>query len=336
MKTGVCREPTCPNAASAEPIEIYSGPGEYCPECGERLEPVAAAPVPLSQEAFEQARARMMSSLAPAAPPRARPNRGAIVAIAAAVLAVGAGFAVLRTVAAGHSAAGAVHVCHSDLTERLASDVVRSYAAKSGTPASRFALDAGEGACGVRFSARADAKAERGIAHDGIVAVVNPQNPLARLSQDQLRRIFGGALTDWSRVGGRPGAIAALLPDDATDEGRALAATLLRGTKLGRDVRRLPSSAEIVRAVAGARGRATIGLVAFSAAVPAKVLALGDAPAPSVLSIANHRYPLSLTIAVDPEGSAHEAAADGLVDYARSDEAQSIVVRDGLVAKKGF
>ena len=44
MTTGICRNVACENARSATPVELYPGPGEYCPQCGERLEPLVAAP----------------------------------------------------------------------------------------------------------------------------------------------------------------------------------------------------------------------------------------------------------------------------------------------------
>jgi PBP superfamily domain len=335
MRIGLCREPNCAKAAGAEPIEIYPGPGEYCPECGGSLEPAGPPERELiSREAYQQAHDRMMASLGPPPPPR-RPGRAVVVAaLAGAAVVAGLAFALLRPVAAGRAGADTVRVCTSSITERLARDVVRSYAAASGTPAARFGSADASGGCDVRFAARAGTPAGA-IAHDGIVAVVNPQNGIARLSEDQVRRIFTGGPTDWAQAGGKAGAIVVLLPDDATDEVRALTATLLHGAKPGGGVRRLPTSADVVRTVAGASGRNAIGLVAFSAAVPAKVLALGSAPAPSVLSIAEHRYPLALAITVEPEGSPPGAAA-GLVDYAHSDQAQAIVVRDGLVAKKGF
>lgn len=37
---GACHNPACRQAAPAEPVELYPGPGEYCPECGERLAPL--------------------------------------------------------------------------------------------------------------------------------------------------------------------------------------------------------------------------------------------------------------------------------------------------------
>lgn len=46
------------------------------------------------------------------------------------------------------------------------------------------------------------------IAVDGIGAIVNPGNPVSDLTVDQLQRIYTGAVTNWSEVGGRAGKIA--------------------------------------------------------------------------------------------------------------------------------
>jgi phosphate transport system substrate-binding protein len=46
------------------------------------------------------------------------------------------------------------------------------------------------------------------IAIDGIAVIVNPGNPLANLTVEQIRNIYTGAVTDWSQVGGRAGRIA--------------------------------------------------------------------------------------------------------------------------------
>ena len=40
------------------------------------------------------------------------------------------------------------------------------------------------------------------IAYDGIVAVVNPNNPVNDLTKDQLAKIFSGEITNWNEVGG--------------------------------------------------------------------------------------------------------------------------------------
>lgn len=334
METGVCCNATCPKAG--EPVERYPGPGAYCPECGELLAaaPRAGAPEPLTRAAYDAFQARMQSALEPAPTSSPWPKRAAIAVVC--VLAVAAAIvAAVRTSAPGRAGSNPLAVCPSSITQRLAHDLVQAYAAKSGTSASRFNV-AATGACDVRFAAVAAAAGRDAVAHDGVVAIVNPQNPLAGLGEEQVRGILSGRITDWSQVGAPRGAIAVLVPEDGTDEARALRATLLHDMPVGAHAVRARSSAEIVRTVASASGRAAFGVVAFSAAVPAKVLALRAEPVPSVLSIADHRYPLSLAVTVEPQGARGDPAAAALVRYARSDEAQSIVVRDGLIAKRGY
>lgn len=44
---GVCHDPGCEGARSKTEVELYPGPGEYCPECGGRLaelNPFASVP----------------------------------------------------------------------------------------------------------------------------------------------------------------------------------------------------------------------------------------------------------------------------------------------------
>src|SRR5260370_10682580 len=79
MTQGICRNPTCPAAANAKPVERYPGPGEYCPECGELLEPVAPpqenAALPPRENAAVPSRenAAVPPRENPAPPPRENP-----------------------------------------------------------------------------------------------------------------------------------------------------------------------------------------------------------------------------------------------------------------------
>lgn len=51
------------------------------------------------------------------------------------------------------------------------------------------------------------------IGRDGLVFLVNTKNSVESLTQDQLRDIYSGKITDWSGVGGQPGEIAAFQRD---------------------------------------------------------------------------------------------------------------------------
>jgi phosphate transport system substrate-binding protein len=45
------------------------------------------------------------------------------------------------------------------------------------------------------------------IAYDVLTVVVHPDNPVVGITLEQVRRLFGGAVTDWRQVGGRPGPV---------------------------------------------------------------------------------------------------------------------------------
>jgi hypothetical protein len=346
VSTGICRNAACENARSATPIELYSGPGEYCPGCGDALDPIApaaaqtpAAPAPpfgglSALEALAQFDPAGSAIETPPPQPRSRTGkRIALVAASVAVAAIAAGAVLRPTAAQKTTVSHAVHVCRSSMTERFAADVVRAYADKAGVPRSQFDLTQ-SAPCDVRFAAKRGAKRADVVGHDGIVVVVNPQSPLTRLSEDDVRLIYSGAITDWAEFGEPPGRIVPIMPGAASDEAQTLARTLLARDGVAAGVRRVASSADVVRAVVSPGGRGTIGLVAFSAAVPAKVLALAPQPAPSSLSIGDQRYALSVALTV--ESPSRATAATGLAAYARSEDAQAIVLRDGFVPKQGI
>jgi molecular chaperone DnaJ len=230
-----------------------------------------------------------------------------------------------------------IAVCAMPSAQQLASDLVNSYASKTGA-SNRYIITAqNAGVCDIRFSI-APGNADAAIARDGIVAIVNPANAVTRLSVAQLRAIFSGAVHDWSELGGPPGAIVPLLPDAASPEARALESSLFTGLSFGSGVMRVPSSADVTRLVSGADrvSRNAIGFVAFSQAVPAKMIPVADFPAPSVLSIASSRYPFTLAITLQSESQRNPAARQQLADFARTRDGLATIQEHRFVSPQGF
>lgn len=338
--------PDCPGAVAQATIEWYPGAGEYCPECGEALtrSELAAPAAGVDALATEPAGAPapVEPTFAGVRRPTAQPARRAArsLGILAVVLvgAAAAGYAYFSrpSAAAGPEVGSTLAICPGAGSPQLVGDLVRGYAAKTGLPTDRFAIG-NVATCDVRFLPAA-ASSDAIIARDGIVAVVNPLNPAGRISEEQLRGIFGGSIRDWSQVGGPHEPIIALLPSDTSEDGKAIARSLFFGIPISRSVERRATSADVTRAVTGAdrRSRYAIGIVAFSAAVPAKVIPLAYLPPPSALTIANRLYPYTLTIAVDiGNGRADPSAAAGFVSYARSSDGAEIVAKNGLIGRGG-
>ena len=345
MTQGVCRNASCANASTQTPVDRYPGPGEYCPLCGDELEPLpAAAPPPAPFDGLSPLQAlQRFDDSAPApqpqSPPRRRSRRRSALVLATVVVCVGAatGAITLHPASAGRPSGDTLYVCRSSMNDRLAADVVSAFRAKNPEEATRIELSNGGGPCDVRFSVAAAGEASDGtiVGRDGIVVVVNPQNPVVRLTAEQVRKILSGELTDWSQVGTGSGAIVTIVPADGTDEGTVLAKRIMQGVPFASGVRRAGSTADVVALVASAQGRNAIGIAAFSGSVPAKVVRLG-AGVPSALSIGEQRYPLTVGIAVEAAGASPPPAATQLIRYARSDEAQPLVAQDGLVPRKGY
>ncbi|MEO7038791.1 MAG: substrate-binding domain-containing protein [Candidatus Elarobacter sp.] len=325
-----------PEPAAATPSREPVATAAHAPEAAAGGTPPGATPEPpLRRLSSLEELQRLENTLPPPepAPAPGRPNRRNLIVAAGVVAAIIAAVAVIRPMAIG-GPGGTIHVCRSSMTERFALDVIRAYAEQTRTPASRFEM--ATTGCDVRFATVRANSADGLIGHDGVVVVVNPQNPLTQLSEQQLRMVFTGEIKDWSELGEPPGRIVPILPADSSDESQALMAGMLRGRQLAQYERRVPTSADVVRTVTSGRGRGSIGLVAFSAAVPGKVVRLSALPVPSVLSIGDYRYPLTLALTVAPESTSRDTSLAALVQFARSDSAQAIAMRDGIIPRKGF
>jgi hypothetical protein len=281
----------------------------------------------------------------PPGEPREAPSRSSLrwswivaIAVLATIPTAAILYATHRFTPISSAAAGPIVVCATPSIDRFAADLVQGYGARGVNASSpSFTTAAAGSACDVRFSFE-PGKAEAAVARDAIVAVVNPLNSITRISEPQLRAVFGGAVRDWSDLGGSGGAIAPFLPADGSDEVRALESSVFAGLAIDRGVMRRSSSADVTRAVAGADrlSRAAIGLVTFSQAVTSKMIPLAYLPPPNVLTIASRRYPLTLTITLKSEPGRDPAAAQQLIAFAHSRDGLAIVENDGLVPPEGF
>jgi phosphate transport system substrate-binding protein len=330
---GVCRNQNCPKGVSGERVELYPGPGEYCPECGEPLEAIPSeTQAPFGGLSPLEALEKLAPEQPQAAVPSLKKRRPLFAGLAVVTAAIAAVLLLHPSVGRTGNAAG-VRVCAGSITDRFARDLIRGYAEHSSTPESQYAV-VQSAPCDVRFAASANASPNDTIGHDALVVVVNPANPLMRLTQDAIRGIFSGQITDWSQLGGKPGKIVAYAPARGTDETGEPLRALMQGASLSGSVQRLPSSSDVTRAVVRTDSFGAIGLVAFSQSDPAKVLAIGP-NTPNPLSISDGHYPFSFGVTANLESTGRPAAA-ALSGYARSDDAQPIVAHSGLTPKRGI
>jgi phosphate transport system substrate-binding protein len=185
------------------------------------------------------------------------------------------------------------------------------------------------------FGDMRSAENEHVVGLDGIVVVVSPQNPVAKLSLQHLQGIFSGTVSDWSQVGGTPGKINVYARDSKSGTFDTFKTLVLDpgNQQLTDNARRLESSNDLSDLVTN--DPSGIGFIGFAYVRNAKAVSLvnecGMSFAASTFDVKTEEYPLSRRLFLYsgklPEGS----PAAGLLDFAMSHYAQDIVKDSGFV-----
>jgi phosphate transport system substrate-binding protein len=176
---------------------------------------------------------------------------------------------------------------------------------------------------------------EHAIAIDGLLIVVNPQNPVSGLSFDQVSRLLSGAIENWSELGGPD--LPVTVHTRNTDSGTyaTIVDTFLKpyDREMSPEANVVSGNAQLTDAVFADPG--AIGYVGFAYQKDSKpvdiVADCGTAATPSSFSAKTGEYPLQRTLYLYHAEAALSPMAAALVDYATSDAATSFVEKSGFI-----
>jgi len=218
------------------------------------------------------------------------------------------------------------HALHPDVTVNF-----------SGTGSGAGVAAVLAGICDIGLSSRPlseDEQKKGAVAYttalDGIVLVVNPQNPISDLTTEQIRQIFTGEITSWRQLGGAALEIA-VLGREAGSGTRSAFEEVLAAEGLCRYRNEYSSSGDIIGSVAANPG--AIGYVSL-AAVKETVSALSvDGVACTEFSVQNGSYPLQRPfLLVTAESRPLSPQAQAFLDYALSPAAAEYIALAGAIA----
>ena len=179
-----------------------------------------------------------------------------------------------------------------------------------------------------------DLNQERVVAVDSIRVIVSPDNPVSHISLEDLARIYAGAFTNWSQIGGPDMPITVYSRAEGTGTRTLLDRNVLRSIRAEHtpDATIVGGNVEMANAVVADPGG--IGLVGFAFERGAKTLALADRcgfqTLPDEFSSKTEEYPLERRLYIYNRNGEKNDVVDGLLDYVGSENV------DGLVAKAGF
>jgi phosphate transport system substrate-binding protein len=184
------------------------------------------------------------------------------------------------------------------------------------------------------------------IARDAIAVIVNPANPINRLTLQQISDLYSGKLKNWRELGGADRPIVRLSRETNSGTHVYFLETVLRlgrkddKTLFSPDTLLLPSSEGIIaelRDNPNAIGYDGLGYVPTDGSV--KVLAVAQDPGspytlPSVQTVNGKTYPIARDLYMYTAGDPQGAAKDYLDWIRTSPEAQDIVGKLGFVPIK--
>jgi phosphate transport system substrate-binding protein len=174
------------------------------------------------------------------------------------------------------------------------------------------------------------------VALDAVAVIVNPSNPVASLSLNELKNIYTGKITNWQQAGGKKLLISAYSREKNSGTYEYFHDHVMGGLEDSTVVRRMPSIERLVEIVAKEPGAvAYVGLghaLAQNNRVKIEDIRLIDAgPAvqPSQTTITNN-YPLSRPLLIFTDENAKSSVKE-FVDFCASSAGQNLVHQTGYV-----
>ena len=193
-----------------------------------------------------------------------------------------------------------------------------------------------EGRCDIGLSSRAlkDDEVASGlvgttVALDGIAIIVNPENPVADLSIEQIADIYTGAITNWKDVGGNDAEI--VLIGREAGSGTRDGFESITGTKDACQYRQeLTSTGDVITTVS--QNPDAIGYASL-AALKDSVKALNvDGVTPTEATVKDGSYKVQRPfVLVTKDGTKLSDAAQKFFDFALSADAASLISAAGAV-----
>ena len=191
-----------------------------------------------------------------------------------------------------------------------------------------------EGTCDIGLASRDLKDDETGVhqitvAKDGIAIIVNPNNPVADLSIEQIAQIFTGEITNWSEVGGQDGQIVPIGREAGS--GTRDGFESITGTE---DTcvyqNELTSTGEVIANVASNPN--AIGYASLSAVdETVKALTVGGV-APTEETVLDGTYAIQRNFNfIINESTELSPAAQAFVDWATSTDAADLIASAGAV-----
>ncbi|GMW00236.1 MAG: phosphate ABC transporter substrate-binding protein [Candidatus Hydrogenedentota bacterium] len=181
---------------------------------------------------------------------------------------------------------------------------------------------------------------EYAVALDGIAIVVNPSNPVADLSLEQLKSIYTGTITNWNQVGGSDAEIVVCSRESSSGTYMFFLEHVLNKENYAPTALLLPATSAVIQSVQESPG--AIGYVGLGYAdaagdkikvIPVRKSADAEPVVPSETTVRSGEYSIARPLYFYTAGEANPALA-GFIEFCTGEKGQAIVTEEGYVTVK--
>ncbi len=175
------------------------------------------------------------------------------------------------------------------------------------------------------------------VARDSVAILVHPENPVNDLTMDELKKIFCGEITNWSKVGGKDQPITVFVREKGSGTSKFFIGHVLKPEKIAKSATPVSSIETMMDSIGS--DKSAIGYAGMGALIeaPGKVKSLklqlinGGTAVGATVESAIGGYPLSRPLFVfmdyDPKPNAQK-----FVDFCLSQEGQKLVESAGYAS----
>lgn len=173
------------------------------------------------------------------------------------------------------------------------------------------------------------------IAKEGLVFLVNSDNPVNSLTLEQIKDIYTGKITNWSQVGGKDEEILAYQKEENSSAQNAMNSLVMKNEKIVNANNIIESTEELVEKIEDSNiGTSIIGYTNFhnidTKNTKIKIIAINEVK-PNIETIKSEEYPLVTFYYAVTRGDNKENSALDLIDVMLSEQGQKIIKNAGYI-----
>lgn len=175
------------------------------------------------------------------------------------------------------------------------------------------------------------------VAYDALAVIVNPANPVKRLTREQLEAIYRGKITNWKEVGGEDARIVVYSRETSSGTYEFFKESVLKNKNYMAGVLSMPATGAIIQSVSQTRGAiGYVGMAYLNKGVKALAVSYDQGQhfyAPSVQTALAKQYPVVRPLYYYYETS-RQSAVSPFLAFFNSKDGRDLTLKLGFIPTK--